>query len=89
VYKFADSKNSEIFFRWSNLCIRSGNEEAYASIASFIQGQGRMKFVRPLYKGLFQRGGSAKELAVETFTANRHNYHPICAKMVATDLQLN
>jgi leukotriene-A4 hydrolase len=29
-----------------------------------------------------------KTIAVQTFLANREFYHPICAKMVATDLCL-
>ena len=45
---------------------------------------GRMKFVRPLYKGLIKvdRG-----LAEKTFEQNKDFYHPICRAMVEKILQ--
>lgn len=52
----------------------------------FLKEQGRMKFLRPLYKALF-RSKMGKELAVQTLKEARQSYHPIAAKMVAADLQ--
>ena len=53
----------------------------------FLREQGRMKFLRPLYRALF-RSKMGKEVAVQTFKECRHTYHPIAAKMVAADLQV-
>ena len=47
-----------------------------------------MKYVRPLYKAL-HAWPEQREKAVETFVANRSNYHPIAAKMLAQDLQIS
>ncbi|KAH8044532.1 epoxide hydrolase [Aureococcus anophagefferens] len=48
---------------------------------------GRMKFVRPLYRALAKSPmPGAKDLAVDTFVAHADFYHPICRKMVASDL---
>jgi leukotriene-A4 hydrolase len=46
-----------------------------------------MKFTRPLYRALFN-SKMGKEMAIETFTKNSKIYHPICRKMVATDLKI-
>ena len=52
-----------------------------------IPGQGRMKFVRPLYRDLF--GWEAqRKVATDTFTERESNYHPICSKMLKQDLKL-
>jgi hypothetical protein len=49
--------------------------------------QGRMKYVRPMYKGLF-RSKMGKTAAVDTFLAHRASLHPIAQKMVGSDLGL-
>ena len=56
-------------------------------VVKFITSQGRMKFTRPLYRALFN-SKMGKEMAIETFTKNSKIYHPICRKMVATDLKI-
>lgn len=56
-------------------------------IVYFITSQGRMKFVRPLYRALHE-SKMGKDLAVDAFLKNKDFYHPICAKMIASDLQL-
>ena len=71
LYKFGASKNSEIMFRWQRLCLRSEAEWILPSVKSFITSQGRMKFVRPLYRAL---GASkiGRSLAIDTFRANEN-----------------
>jgi hypothetical protein len=46
-----------------------------------------MKFVRPLYRALFA-SEMGKKVAVATFVKHRDFYHPVCAKMLAKDLEL-
>lgn len=53
----------------------------------FVTSQGRMKYVRPLYKGLF-RSTMGRMAAVDTFVAHRAALHPIAQKMVGSDLGL-
>jgi leukotriene-A4 hydrolase len=87
-YNFIASGNAEIRFRWQKLCIRAEMEEIIPHVVIFLKEQGRMKFTRPLYKNLF---GSVmgKATAIQTFVENKDIYHPICAKMVARDLELD
>jgi len=88
LYNLSASKNAEIRFRWYQLCVRAEYEPAFEGAARFLTEQGRMKFVRPLYRALF-KSTKGKDLAVNTFKAHRGMYHSIAAKMVAKDLELN
>lgn len=51
-YEFTLSNNAEIKFRWQSLCIRSGAAWIVPHAFEFITSQGRMKYVRPLYRAL-------------------------------------
>ena len=78
----------EIRMRWQMLCVASGWEDIYPKVVEFLEAQGRMKFVRPLYRNLYRTGGAGKELALATFAKNKTKYHNIAAKMIARDLEL-
>jgi len=84
-YQFQKSKNCELLFRFFEIAIQSGDEEIYPAVVRFITSQGRMKYVRPLYRSLF-KSTSAGNMAVETFLSSKDFYHPITAKMIAVDL---
>nr|XP_006814590.1 PREDICTED: leukotriene A-4 hydrolase-like [Saccoglossus kowalevskii] len=86
-YNFNDSKNSEIRFRWYRLCIRGGWDAVIPSALDFVTEQGRMKFVRPIYKDLYAFEKS-REQAIERFKKNRKQMNIICANMVAKDLKV-
>jgi leukotriene-A4 hydrolase len=90
-YRFHESKNSEILFRYSKLAVAAGDDQILPTVIRFITTQGRMKYVRPLYRALFESTTSAttKSLAVEAFLAHKNFYHPIAAKMIAKDLELD
>lgn len=45
------------------------------------------QYLRPLYRALYANPKS-RQAALDTFAAHREMYHPIAAKMVATDLQV-
>lgn len=81
--------NSEIRFRWYQLCIKAADTSIFDDVVGFLTEQGRMKFVRPLYRSLFQCGPEGRQLAVETFKKYSTFYHPIAAQMVGKDLQLD
>ncbi|KAG7355961.1 M1 family peptidase [Nitzschia inconspicua] len=87
LYHFAESRNSEILFRYCKLAISSEDASILPVAIRFITTQGRMKFVRPLYKSLY-RSAFGKDLAVKTFLNNQDFYHPIAAKMIAADLKV-
>ncbi|KAK9817160.1 hypothetical protein WJX72_010543 [[Myrmecia] bisecta] len=88
LYGFDASKNAEIRASWYKLCITAGDEAVFGGVAQFLREQGRMKYLRPLYRALFRSKGG-KQLALETFRDARSGYHPIAAKMVAADLQVS
>lgn len=46
------------------------------------------KYVRPLYRDLYEYGGEGRAFAIKLFVENRSFYHSIAQKMVARDLQL-
>jgi leukotriene-A4 hydrolase len=88
VYNISSSKNAEIRFRWYQLGIKSEWPAIVAGTVQFLVSQGRMKYVRPLYREL----GKSKighESAVNTFKANKDMYHAIAQKMIAKDIGLN
>eukprot|EP00584_Thalassiosira_punctigera_P013610 CAMPEP_0172574672 /NCGR_PEP_ID=MMETSP1067-20121228/136821_1 /TAXON_ID=265564 ORGANISM="Thalassiosira punctigera, Strain Tpunct2005C2" /NCGR_SAMPLE_ID=MMETSP1067 /ASSEMBLY_ACC=CAM_ASM_000444 /LENGTH=665 /DNA_ID=CAMNT_0013367305 /DNA_START=11 /DNA_END=2008 /DNA_ORIENTATION=- len=85
MYRMHQSKNSEVLFRFCMLAVEAGDESILPVVVRFVTTQGRMKFLRPLYRAMF-RSGMGRDVAVSTFLGNRDFYHPIAAKMVASDL---
>ena len=90
-YDLKRSKNSELLFRFCSLALRDDtNDECkmLATTARFVSSQGRMKYVRPLYKAMSQGGPMGRKIAIDVFLRNRDFYHPIAAKLIASDLLL-
>lgn len=85
VYSMNGAKNSEIRFRWQILCLRGQWEAVFPHVVSFLLEQGRMKFVRPLYRNLHNCPGGS-QLAKDTFVKNRRMYHPIAAALIEKDI---
>ncbi|EFA75862.1 leukotriene A4 hydrolase [Heterostelium album PN500] len=85
LYHLTETRNAEYRAKWYSLCLQSGITRIQPLVAKFLVEQGRMKFVRPLYRELNKVN---RELAVSTFTTHRNFYHNICSKMVAKDLGL-
>ena len=84
-YGMHESQNSEILFRFCMIAVAAGDTAIFPIVLRFITSQGRMKFVRPLYRALFN-SVKGKDVAIATFLENKDFYHPIAAKMLATDL---
>eukprot|EP00474_Spongospora_subterranea_P009862 CRZ10320.1 hypothetical protein [Spongospora subterranea] len=84
---FTEQCNAEIKLRWFQLCLSLKYEPIVDHVVKFITTQGRMKYVRPLYRCLFA-SGFATETAVATFKKHRQFYHPIAEKMISHDLKL-
>ncbi|KAK5138211.1 hypothetical protein LTR08_004907 [Meristemomyces frigidus] len=78
-YAFAQSENVELVSRFLALGLQSKAPSVYQPTAELLGKVGRMKFVRPLYRGLM---GCDMGLARKTFDGNREFYHPICRGMV-------
>jgi len=86
-YTMQQSKNSEVLHRFCMLAVAAGDSDIIPTVIRFITTQGRMKFVRPLYRALY-KSEMGKDIALKTFLANREFYHPIAAKMVANDMSV-
>ena len=86
-YSLTLDANAEIRSRWCKLLLSAGAARGVSLALDFVTCQGRMKFVRPLYRALRDSPcAGAKETAISTFVENADFYHPICRKMVASDL---
>ena len=55
-------------------------------VVTFITSQGRMKYVRPLYRAL-RSSINGKDTAINTFKKYKNVYHPIARKMIEADLK--
>jgi len=86
-YGFDSSRNAEVRVIWCQLCIAAEDEAILDNVSAFLTEQGRMKFLRPLYRALYA-SKMGKDLAVDLFSKNRASYNKIAAKMVARDLQV-
>jgi hypothetical protein len=65
-YGFTNSNNAEIRFRWQSLCLRSDVPWIVPQVVAFLTSQGRMKYVRPLYRALKQ-STAGRQVALDTF----------------------
>ncbi|KIW38225.1 leukotriene A-4 hydrolase/aminopeptidase [Exophiala oligosperma] len=83
VYKLKDTRNVEVSARYYQIAMASRDQSIKEFVVKMLGQVGRMKFVRPLYRGLMKLD---YERAVETFEKNKDFYHPICRGMVAKDL---
>ncbi|RLN52857.1 hypothetical protein BBJ29_005317 [Phytophthora kernoviae] len=77
--------NSELRFRWFTLALRSGDLRMMGQTVEFLKEQGRMKFVRPLFRDLCISVGAAQASII--FADCKSLYHPIAAKMIQRDIE--
>ncbi|KAI0244230.1 Leucyl aminopeptidase yscIV [Massospora cicadina] len=85
LYTVSTTNNCEVKLRWQLVCLKAGYEPIYPAVVEFVKAQGRMKYVRPLYRALNQAPNGA-DLAKSTFRENQAFYHPIAAKLIEKDL---
>ena len=83
-YSLLNTKNIELSSRYFGIGMKAKDESVYELAAELLGKVGRMKFVRPLYRGLVKVD---RRLAEETFERNKGFYHPICRGMVEKDLK--
>ncbi|KAL4174881.1 hypothetical protein KRP22_006810 [Phytophthora ramorum] len=77
--------NSELRFRWFTLSLRSCDLRVLDRTIDFLKEQGRMKFVRPLFRDLCAALGVARGAVI--FEECKSRYHPIAAKMIQRDIE--
>ncbi|KAI8388206.1 uncharacterized protein BYT42DRAFT_491890 [Radiomyces spectabilis] len=87
LYKMTPIRNADVRFRWQQLCVMASYEAIYPEIVAFVTEQGRMKFVRPLYRLLY-RAKNGADLAQQTYLKHKQFYHPIAAQLIEKDIGL-
>lgn len=79
---------AEVRCSYYKLGIQAGDQAVLPLCLDLLASQGRMKYLRPLYRLLYASGGQMRQAAIDTFLQSRSRYHPIAAKMCAADLQV-
>nr|KAG5691447.1 hypothetical protein BaRGS_017290 [Batillaria attramentaria] len=74
--------------KWLRLCLKGQWQAAVPRALEFVTEQGRMKFVRPIYRDLYQ-WEEARQAAIDNFLTHRAEMHNTTAKEVAKDLHLS
>lgn len=82
-FSLARSANPEIRVEWLARAARRGDRSADDDIRDTLCSQGRMKYLRPLYAGLLERGPDGRELAEDIYAEAHGRYHPVARAMVA------
>lgn len=87
VLEFSRSKNSEIVSQWVLIALscKDYDQIIRPQVTRFLSSNGRMKYVRPVFRAFFQVD---PEAATSLFLSLRHTLHPICETMLAKDLQI-
>lgn len=87
LYKLDEIRNSEIRFRWLRLCMLSKWDEKINDALAFVNSQGRMKFVRPLYRDMYA-WEAVREKAINNFKQKRNYMMYVSAYTVSKDLKI-
>ncbi|KAJ8901837.1 hypothetical protein NDN08_004042 [Rhodosorus marinus] len=87
VYRFSSLKNGTCVNLWQLICISAGDSSVLDPVVEILRNHGRLRYVRPLYKCLYM-STIGRQLALDTYEASKAFYHPLTAKMVAMDLNL-
>ncbi|EXX63836.1 uncharacterized protein OCT59_008754 [Rhizophagus irregularis] len=84
-YNFTTVRNVEVCYRWQKVCLLAEYEPMFPHVAKFVTQQGRMKYVRPIYR-MLKNTKKGSDLAKKTFIENKSFYHPITATMIERDI---
>merc|ERR1712045_942765 len=87
MYKMEDCSNVEVEFKWIRLGLAAKWDKAVQPALRLATVQGRMKFVRPLYRDLYA-WEEKRQQAIDTFLAYRDEMMYVTAEMVAKDLNI-
>lgn len=88
IHGFNEISNSEVRFMWCRLALLGCYEGVLENTRNFVSIQGRMKYVRPLYKDMHEIYPKG-DYSVDLFAINKSSYHSITVKMIELDLGLS
>lgn len=87
LYKLNDVRNCEIRFRWIRLGLIGHWEDAVQRAVEMVTEQGRMKYLRPLYRDLFLWPGK-QQIAVDTWISNKASYMKVANTWLKKNLAM-
>lgn len=79
-YGLSTTRNKELQFYWLSIVLRLKAENHYAEVVAMLSSQGRMKYVRPLFRLLESVG--EQSLARSIFAANKSFYSLIVRRLL-------
>ena len=80
-FNFTQSGNSEITHDWLHHVIGTMYEPGMKKLEEFLTGQGRRKFLQPLYLKLSQTG-AGKKIADRIYSEARSGYHAVSRQTI-------
>ena len=80
-FGFTDSGNSEITHDWLTHVIDSKYEPGMGKLNAFLTGQGRRKFLQPLYAKLVETE-DGKKIATRIYAKARSGYHAVSRQTI-------
>ncbi|CAG2165413.1 unnamed protein product [Oppiella nova] len=86
-YGFTKNMNSEVRSLWLRLALTAHWKGCTTDAVQFITSQGRMKFLKPIYRALYA-WDETRQLAIDTFNANRNQLMHMSVLAVAKELHL-
>ncbi|CAF0986025.1 unnamed protein product [Didymodactylos carnosus] len=82
IYDMKRYTNCEIKYRWYQLCIRAKYEPVLEDIFHFLQENGRMKYVKPLYMEFKQSWPDMLPKVIDFFQKNKEYMHVITVNQI-------
>jgi len=81
-FHLSDSTNSETLFAWLKLALANRYDPAVPAAERFLAGQGRAKFVVPLFRALMGQGEWGQPIARRIYARTRESYHSVTSGAV-------
>jgi len=88
VYGFDAVKNSEIRFRWIRTGLAARYEPAVEMAVAMVTDQGRMKFLRPIYRDLYD-WEEMRQVGIDTYHKVKHTYMQVSRQGLEKDLHIS
>lgn len=88
LYKFNETSNAEIRFRWIRIGLKAQWEEKIDEALKMVTEVGRMKYVRPLYQDMY-KWEAARKRAISTYNNNKSSMMYVTAYTIKQDLHLD
>jgi aminopeptidase N len=76
-FNLSQSGNSEVLFAWLQLAVANRYEPAVPALERFLTGQGRRKFIAPLFESLVAEGDWGRPIATRIYEQARPTYHSV------------